>query len=118
MSKGTKFTEEHKNNIRNSMKGKRNALKEGKRKNSQGYIIVFLKGKYVFEHRLVAEKKLGRHLKPSEIVHHINGIRDDNRPENLIVLVNNSVHSKVHGNRYTFIQHLQQKIRELEKRLM
>jgi len=41
---------------------------------------------YVFEHVLVAEAKLGRFLNKGEVVHHLNGCKTDNRPENLRVM--------------------------------
>lgn len=53
-------------------------------------------GFYVAEHRLVAEKKIGRYLKENEVVHHINENKLDNRPENLQVM-SNSEHMKMHA---------------------
>lgn len=50
----------------------------------------------VYEHILVAEKKIGRYLKKGENVHHINGIKDDNRPKNLIVCKTWAEHRKYH----------------------
>ena len=40
------------------------------------------------------EKSIGRFLEPDEVVHHINGIKNDNRIENLMSFKNHSKHSK------------------------
>ncbi len=53
---------------------------------------------YVYEHRVIAEQIVGRCLDKNEIVHHKNGKRWDNRPENLEVMDKNE-HAKMHGQR-------------------
>lgn len=46
----------------------------------------------IYEHRLVAEQKLGRFLLPSEVVDHIDGLHLHNHPDNLRVFPSNSAH--------------------------
>lgn len=58
--------------------------KEGTRApGGSGYFVVKVGKRWVLEHRHIMEKKLGRSLEPHERVHHKNGNRADNRPQNL-----------------------------------
>jgi hypothetical protein len=51
---------------------------------------------YVPEHRLVMEKKLGRHLTQEEIVHHLDFSRTNNNEDNLYLFENKSKHIEYH----------------------
>ena len=61
-------------------------LRPKKRISSRGYQQIWKNGKYVMEHRLIMEKKIGRKLYKTEIVHHINGKKIDNKISNLIIM--------------------------------
>lgn len=66
------------------------------RKNKAGYIELLVNGEWLLEHRLVVEEKIGRKLRPEEVIHHINEIKEDNRIENLMLFSTNDEHISFH----------------------
>lgn len=72
---------------------------KGGRKLVGGYWYIYrpehpnaTKQRYVAEHRLVMEEKLGRYLDPKEVVHHRDGNSQNNHPDNLEVFRTNGDH--------------------------
>lgn len=80
-----------------SAKGDKNPNWNGGRyRRSGGYIMVCVDGAYVAEHRYIAEKKLGRKLRADEVVHHKDGDKANNSPENLVIYSSHAEHMRAH----------------------
>lgn len=97
--KGKKLTEEHKRKV--GRKGfKHYNWKGGKILSYEGYVMIHMPEhpashlNYISEHRLIIEKQMGRYLLSKEIGHHRNGIKDDNRPKNLMAFTSESAHKR------------------------
>ncbi len=70
-------------------------LLSDKRLTRDGYVLKKSKsGKDQYEHRQIAEEILGRSMETWEVVHHINGRRNDNRPSNLCVMARHDRYHK------------------------
>ena len=132
------FSETHCKNLSLSKLGDKNPQKQlmgeknvnwkgGRATRSDGYVMVYLdsadfyhsmctKQHYVMEHRLVMAHSLSRCLLQWETVHHKNGIRSDNRIENLELFPEPHKHNGI-SNMQSYIKKLESKVRKLERAL-
>ena len=68
----------------------------GRFKGSEGYILIMVNGKRVPEHKIIAEKALGKSLPEGAMVHHFDGNRQNNHYSNLVICPNSAYHHLLH----------------------
>jgi len=97
----TWFQKKHKINV-GKIREKAGNWKGGLYKGKDGYVYIYkpehpnnIRKGYMAEHRLIIEKYLGRYLNRQEIIHHKNGIKDDNRLENLKIVTRSKHFGKI-----------------------
>lgn len=85
--------------------------KGGKSISSHGYVLIRMpyhprahKNGYVYEHVLVAEKKLGRPLKKGEIIHHKDEIKTNNSPDNISITKSIAHHKANHRKSNSYLR--------------
>ena len=73
------------------------------RKLDSGYVLIYNPDHpysegtgHIYEHRLVMEAHIGRYLTKEEVIHHIDGDKENNKIENLMLFKNNSDHLRYH----------------------
>lgn len=110
---GRKLSLKTRKKISESHMGKKAYQWKGGKTLQNGYVCIYnpghpnaVKRRTVLEHRLVVEKYINRYLTRKEIVHHINEIKDDNRPENLYLFSNRKGHIVFHHNPYQLISNI------------
>jgi hypothetical protein len=91
------LTDDHKKAIKKAAIKMWEKKAKGYTLKKDGYVeITRGKNKYKGQHRVIMEEYLGRELNTNEVVHHINGIKHDNRIENLKVMTNKE-HNRLHA---------------------
>ena len=90
---------EHRKKLSLAKMGNSYGSKGGRKYNGSGYVLIYIpshpkkdKAGYIREHHLVMENSIKRHLRPKEVCHHINSVKDDNRIENLMLFSSQSAH--------------------------